>query len=123
MSGDEPRPIYGPSSTPDTTVCMCMDMPALEITLKNMLALVRSLKVSVEKYLPAVDIAMSIRGAIATPLKVPPFIMVRMLWDKKYPGIKGDKNNFFYRSTIRDFYFAIGRGGEWSKDPLSLIVP
>ena len=100
-----------------------MDMPALEITLKNMLALVRSLKLSVEKYLPAIDIAMSIRGAIATPLKVPPFIMVRVLWNDKYPRIKGNKDNFFYRSTIRDFYFAIGRGDEWSKDPLSLIIP
>lgn len=100
-----------------------MDMPALEITLKNMLVLVSSLKVSVEKYLPALNIGVSLRGAIATPLKVPAFIMVRVLWNDKYPRIKGDKDNFFYRSTIRDFYFAIGRGDEWSKDPLSLIIP
>lgn len=123
MSHDLARPIYGNSTKPDTTVCFCFDIPALAATLTNMVRLINTLKESVEKYLPALSIGVSLRGTIATPLKVPAFIMVRILWNDKYPSIKPNKDNYFYRSTIKDFYFALGRGGEWSNDPLSLIAP
>ena len=132
------RPIYGASTNPDPSGCSCVitlitetgtgtgtgtgsDPSLLRASLENMLVLINTLKVSIQKYLPAVDIGVSLRGNIATPLSVPTFIMVRLLFSERYPKSKMDKTISFYRSTIRDLYFELGRGAEWTKDPLSLI--
>jgi hypothetical protein len=95
----------------------------IQASLQNMLILINTLKVSIQKYLPALDVALSLRGSIATPLKVPAIIMVRLLWKDRYPGAKADRFNYFYRSAIRDIYYELGRGYEWANDPLSLILP
>ena len=119
MSGLDIRPIYGPSTTPDTTFRVCLDLPALAITLRGMLSLVKTLKLSVEKYLPAVNIGLSLKGTVTTRATIPPILMVRVLWAETYPGAKADKTNYFYRSAIKEMYYILNRGSEWSKDPLA----
>jgi len=113
--------IYGVSSSLNGA-CMCVVSPSIQATLLKFVELIETMKTSIEQYFPTVNMSLSLRGNMNLSLKVPGFIMVRLLWKDKYPGLPMDKNNYFYRSTIRDYYFQLGRHTEWDADPLSKIT-
>jgi hypothetical protein len=116
----ELKNIYGISSKAANS-CRCIISPTIQASLLKFAELISVIKDSIEKYFPDITIGMPIKGAVSTKLRVPPIIMVRILWKQYYPSYVQDKNNYFYRSTIRDFYFQLNRSADWEKDPLSLI--
>jgi hypothetical protein len=113
--------IYGASSS-SADSCVCVISPSIQQTLLKFADLVNALKLSIEKYLPAIDVNIPIHGSMTVGLSVPPFILVRLLWRDKYPGPIANYNPYFYRTTIRDFYFQLNRSEYWDQDPLSKIV-
>lgn len=121
-SSGNSRPIYG-DRTKTNHECICNVTPTVQMTLQNFLVLINTLKVSIEKYLPAVTVNMSLRGNIDTQVSVCPFIMTRLLCADRFPRVTRYKDNFMYRSIIKDFYYKLGCSNEWNNDPLSLIIP
>jgi hypothetical protein len=120
------KSIYGACNTVVDCIELTKDCtvtldPTIESTLLKFAELIRIMSTSIEKYLPAVSIRAPLRGNVATPLYVPAIIMVRLLWKDRYPGAKANKDEYFYRSAIRDIYFEINRASEWNNDPLSKL--
>ena len=114
------KPVYGIKSSINNS-CICIVNPPISTGLQNLLVLINTLKVSIQKYLPAVELNVPIRGSITSIMKVPPIFMVRLLWVDRNPGAKQNRDNYFYRQSIKDLYFEIGRGEAWTQDPLSLL--
>lgn len=116
------KPIYGTKSSNNSS-CICIVNPPVSTGLQNLLVLINTLKVSIQKYLPAIELNVPIHGSITSIMKVPPIIMVRLLWVNRNPGAKQNRDNYFYRQSIRDLYYELGRGEAWGQDPLSLLKP
>ena len=116
------KPIYGSKSATNDS-CLCTVNPPISTGLHNLLVLINTLKVSIRKYLPAIELNVPIRGTVTSKMFVPPIIMVRLLWVDRNPGAKQNRDNYFYRQSIRDLYYQLGRSEAWTQDPLSLILP
>jgi hypothetical protein len=113
--------IYGVSPS-SADGCNCVISPSIHQTLLKFADLVNAIKQSVEKYLPAVDASLSLEGRMTVGMSVPPIIMVRLLWREKYPGPIANYVPYFYRTTIREFYYQLNLATLWEQDPLSKIV-
>ena len=121
-SSGNSRPIYG-DRTKSSTGCACTISPTIQTSLQNFITLVNTLKLSIERYMPASVVNIPLHGNVSSKLFVPPIIMTRLLVGDNFPQIPRDKNNFSYRSLIKDYYYKLGSPSEWANDPLSLIKP
>jgi len=80
------------------------------------------LRDSVEKFMPTLHANMSVTGKFRVVARIPAFYYVRLLWNQNYPNLPMTKDSYFYRSTIRDYYFQLGKSEDWLMDPLSWIT-
>jgi hypothetical protein len=102
--------------------CICNIDPSIQTTLLHFADFIAALRESVDKYFPVATIGVELKGLITTRGSVSSMIFVRFYWKDNFPTIPQDRTSVFYRTTIRDYYYALGLGDDWALDPLSKIT-
>jgi len=99
------KPIYGISNTTANGVdCSCTVDPSIESSLALLLTLLTKMRTNIEQYFPVADVNLALVGKMNLRMKVPPVIMVRLIWRDRNPGVPQNRNDPFYLNALRDIY-------------------
>lgn len=110
------KPIYGisqkvaPGGEPD---CSCTVDPSIESSLGLLLTLLTKMRANIEKYFPVAEVNLGLTGRMNLTMKVPPVMMVRLIWRDRNPTAKQDRYDPFYLNALRDIYL------EYMWDPMT----
>jgi hypothetical protein len=96
--------------------CVCVPEPPPEIGLQLLSSTLLFFKNAIEKFFPRMNINAPFTAPMSVRGKLPAYIVVRLLWGKRYPGVKFNTQSQIHLMQIKDLYLEVR--ADWSKDVL-----
>ncbi|NDE18240.1 hypothetical protein EBZ80_25315 [bacterium] len=112
------KSIYGIDRTnrTDESGCACVAEPPPEIGLQLFASTLLFFKNAIEKFFPRIGINAPFTAAMRVSGVLPPAIVVRLIWGKRYPGVKFNPQSQIHLLQIKDIYLEVR--ADWNKDIL-----